>query len=172
MTTVKASRGGWIKRKPALGTQMKALWKDPTWKAAQLKAITDGKADDCMDAHKAERKANPEKFSRGMIPNGMTRATAAPLWAEARLKADRYIQKMKDEGILPTLVIPGSDEEKAAAALHEATVIALGPGDKPTKLSALRTVLEYTKSKPASKSKIDINTSEDWLAEIAADASK
>lgn len=158
-----------LKRKIPHSVIMKKLWADPKWKAAQIVAIEAGKPDDCMAAHKAERKANPEKFKRTGTPNGMTRATAAPLWADARLKADRFIQKMKDEGELPTVVIPGSDEEKGVAALHAATVLALGPGDRQAKLAAIRTVLEWTKAKPATRQKLDITTSEDWLAAIAAD---
>jgi hypothetical protein len=90
------------------------------------------------------------------------------LWAEARLKADRFIQKMTDDGILPPIVIPDTDEAKGIAALTEACVLALGPTDKQVKLAAIRTVLEYTKAKPESKSKLTLSTSEQWLAEIAA----
>jgi hypothetical protein len=175
MTTITPTRGGWIKRKPARVAKkpkvaptnsktLKAIWADPERRKAMIAAQKAGSV-----AHRAERKANPAKFSRVDIPNGMTRAQAAPLWADARLKADRFIKKMQDKGELPTVVVPGSDEEKGIAALHEATVIALGPGDKQAKLAAIRTVLEYTKAKPASRQKIDITTSEDWLAEIAAD---
>jgi hypothetical protein len=99
----------------------------------------------------------------------MTKATAAPLWAEARLKADRFIQKMKDEELIPAIVVPDSDEAKAEAALREIYVIAVGPGNMQTKIAAGRTVLEWTRAKPASKATINVNTSEDWLAAIAAD---
>jgi hypothetical protein len=116
-----------------------------------------------------ERLANPLKFSRIGTPNGMTRRSAAPLWKKARQQADRYVQKMKDEGVISDVIVPDSDEAKGVAALHQATVIALGPSDKVTKLAAIRTVLEYTRSKPESKSKMTINTSEQWLAAIAAD---
>jgi hypothetical protein len=170
MTTIKPTRGGWIKRKPARGASLKAMWADPVLAAAHILKVKAGKAPDCMDAHKADRKANPEKFKRTGTPNGMTRATAAPLWADARLKADRYIKRMQDEGELPKVLVPGSDEEKGVAALHEATVLALGPTDKQLKLAAIRTVLEWTKAKPATRSKIDVTTSEDWLAQIATDS--
>jgi hypothetical protein len=170
MATIKPTRGGWIKRKPARGDRLKAMWADPALAAAHILKVKAGKAPDCMDAHKADRKANPEKFKRTGTPNGMTRATAAPLWADARLKADRYIKRMQDEGELPKVLVPGSDEEKGVAALHEATVLALGPTDKQLKLAAIRTVLEWTKAKPATRSKIDVTTSEDWLAEIASDS--
>jgi hypothetical protein len=116
----------------------------------------------------ADRDANPDKYSRAGIPHGHTRASVAPLWAEARRKADRYIQHMTEEGILPEVLIPDSDEAKGVAALHEACVLALGPGEKQAKLAAIRTVLEYTKSKPESRSKVTVSTSEQFLAEIAA----
>jgi hypothetical protein len=174
MTTIKPSRGGWIKRKAPPGTNpkaskaLKAHWADPEWRAKTIASNRAGEVE-----HRKERKRNPEKFSRGMIPNGMTRAQAAPLWAEARLTADRFIKQMQDNGELPNVdfIVPDTDEAKGVAALHEAAVLALGPGAREAKLAAIRTVLEWTKAKPATRSKIDLNTSEDWLAEIAADAS-
>lgn len=164
MTTVKASRGGWIKRKPARGAgaakAMKALWASPEGKAKMA----------ARDALVADmRAADPQKFSRAAIPNGMTKKSVAPLVAQARQQAERFIQKMVDEGHLPKVTIPDSDDAKAQAALTEACVIALSPGEKQAKMAAIRTVLEWTRAKPASKQSIDINTSEKWLAEIAAD---
>lgn len=139
---------------------MKALWASDEGKAKMA----------ARDASTASiRAADPQKFSRANIPNGMTRESVAPLLAEARLRADRFIQKMKDEDILPVIVIPDSDEAKAEAALGEAYAMAIGPGEKQIKLAAARTVLEWTRAKPASKSTINVNTSEDWLAAIAAD---
>lgn len=141
---------------------LKAIWADPERRPSMLmyQAMARQRALD-------ERKINPEKYSRTGTPNGMTRATAAPLWAEARRKADRLIQLMTDDGLISETVIPDSDEAKGVAALHEVAVLALGPGEKQAKLAALRTLLEYTRSKPESKSKLTVNTSEDWLAEIA-----
>ncbi len=139
---------------------MKAMWASPEGKAKMA-------ARDVKIA--AMRKADPETWKRTGIPDGMTKKTVAPLWAKARQQADRFIQKMTDEGILPEVLIPDSDDAKAVAALREATVLALGPSDKQLKLAAIRTVLEWTRSKPATKSLINVNSSEDWLAEIAAD---
>jgi hypothetical protein len=159
----KARRG----RPPKKGTNskvLKAIWQIP-WKRAYI--IEKMKASRAIQ--QIERDANPDKFKRTGTPNGMTRAQAAPLWATARLKADRFIQKMTDEGIVSAVIVPDSDEEKGVAALHAAAVLALGPTDKQLKLAAIRTVLEYTRSKPESKSKMTINTSEQWLAEIAAE---
>jgi hypothetical protein len=141
---------------------MKAMWASDEGKAkmaARSKLMS--------ELHKAD----PMKFNRGMVPNGMTRETVAPLLEQAREQADRFIQKMIDEGHLP-VAVPDSDDAKAEAALKEACVIALSPGEKQAKMAAIRTVLEWTRAKPASKSSININASEDWLAEIAADDAK
>jgi hypothetical protein len=166
VTTIKPSKGGWIKRKTlGNGKALRALWADPV-KGPEMRAnlkIMQEKAH-------AERKINPDKFKRSGIPTGMTRETVAPLWADARLKADRFIKQMQDAGELPEVnfLVPDTDEGKGVAALHEATVLALGPGDRQQKLAALRTVLEWTKAKPATRQKIDLTTSEDLLAQIAA----
>lgn len=146
---------------PNAAAGMKAYWASPEGKAKMIerKAIT-----------AAKRALNPEQFSRAAIPNGMTRETVAPLVAHARQQADRFIQKMKDEGVLPTM--PDSDEERAEAVLKQAVVIALSPGERQSQMAAIRTVLEWTRAKPASKQHISLDTTESWLAEIAADDAK
>lgn len=148
---------------------LKALWANPERRAQMIAKLKAARA-----IQDIERAINPDKFSRAGIPHGHTRATAAPLWAEARRKADRFIQKMADEGLItpPELLVPDSDEAKAVAALHEVAKIAFGPGDKQLKHAASRTILEYCKAKPTTKSNVTINSSEDWLAEIAADDAK
>lgn len=146
---------------------LKALWASPEGREMMMVGVRKGQA-----IRAAERKINPEKYSRGGIPHGYTRKTVAPLWAKARKQADRYIQMITDEGMISSVIIPDSDEAKGVAALHEACVLALGPGEKQAKLAALRTVLEYTRSKPESKSKLTVQSSEDWLAEIAAENAK
>lgn len=147
-------------RVAAMRATAKAMWATPEGRAQYAVA---------RENREAMRKLDPERFKRTGVPLGMTKKTVAPLWAKARQQADRFIQKMTDEGILPEVLVPDSDDAKAVAALREATVLALGPSDKQLKLAAIRTVLEWTRSKPASKSLINVNSSEDWLAEIAAD---
>lgn len=164
---VPPSRASKNRKKPKNSEALKAIWKDPERRASMIEKIKAGRA-----IQQIEREANPDKFSRAGIPHGHTRASVAPLIAKANEQADRFIQKMKEEGNLPEVVIPGSDEERAEAALREACVIALSPGERQAKMAAIRTVLEWTRAKPASASKITVNTSEDWLAEIAADDAK
>lgn len=141
---------------------LKAIWASPEGREIMMAGTRKG-----MAIRAADRKLNPDKYSRAGIPHGYTRKTVAPLWAKARKQADRFIQMITDEGLFPAVIVPDSDDEKGKLALHEACVLALGPGEKQAKLAALRTVLEYTRSKPESKSKVTVQTSEDWLAEIA-----
>lgn len=142
---------------------LKAIWASPEGREMMMAGTRKGQA-----VRAADRKLNPDKYSRSGIPHGYTRKTVAPLWAKARKQADRFIKMIAEEGMISAVIIPDSDEAKGVAALHEACVLALGPGEKQAKLAALRTVLEYTRSKPESKSKMTINTSEQFLAEIAA----
>lgn len=146
---------------------LRRIWASPEGRAKMMVNVRANLAKNAI-----ERKANPDKYSRSGIPHGYTRATVAPLWAKAHKQADRFIQMITDEGLVSAVVIPDSDEAKGVAALHEACVLALGPGEKQAKLAALRTVLEYTRSKPESKSKMTINTSEDFLAAIASEDAK
>jgi hypothetical protein len=65
-----------------------------------------------------------------------------------------------------------ADDAKAEAALKEACVLALGPSEQRTKLGAIRVVLEFTKKKPESSSKLTLSNASEWLEAVAADASK
>lgn len=126
---------------------------------------------------------HPEKFFRRGVPDGMRKADAAPLWERANQLADRFIQLMKDNGQLDdeqvivtdddgkeTLVsVPSSDTGKAEVALREAFVLAVGPSTQVIKVQAIRTVLEYTKAKPETKSKLTLNKAEEFLAAVAED---
>jgi hypothetical protein len=53
--------------------------------------------------------------------------------------------------------------------MREAFILAVGPTEQKTKVSAINTVLAYTKSKPESKSKLTLSKAEDFLDEISGD---
>jgi hypothetical protein len=108
-------------------------------------------------------KKDPWKHTRKGVPDGMRREDALKLWDEAREKAKAFMEDCEDQGIIPELVVPESDEEKAKEALNEAFVMALGPTDSRTKLQALRTVLEFTKQKPTTKIDQALSGPEEWL---------
>jgi hypothetical protein len=133
---------------------MKARWQDPEFRERMRKRDA---------AVVADRKVNPAKYSRSGIPTGYTRETIKPYWDRAHELADRFIQIMKDQGELPEVVVPDTDAGKAEAALREAFVLAVGPSDQKIKIQAINTVLNFTKSKPESKSKLTLNKAEDFL---------
>jgi hypothetical protein len=154
--------------RPDISALKKAQWEDPEFRARHAAAI------------KASHKADPTKHSRAGVPTGHTRESVAPLWERARELADRFIQIMKDKGELPeyefvdvsddgdvhTVKVPTSDTGKAEAALKECFVLAVGPSDQKIKIQAINTILNFTKSKPESKSKLTLNKAEDFLDEI------
>jgi hypothetical protein len=127
------------------------------------------------EARIAAAKLNPENFWRRGVPDGMRKADADALWAEAHKLADRFIQIMKDQGELPDEVfevvtvdsegetqtisasVPVTDNGKAERALREVFVLAVGPSTQAVKLQAAKTVLDFTKSKPESKTKLTVN---------------
>lgn len=107
------------------------------------------------------------------VPDGMKKADTIPLWERAREQARKFITIMEDAGELPKVVIPGSEEEMAKRALQEAYTLAVSPlSSAQNKTAAIRVVLEYTKAKPESKSKLTLDKSEEWLAALAADMKK
>jgi hypothetical protein len=129
----------------------------------------------------AARKLNPHKYNRAGVPDGMRKRDAVPLWEQANKLADRFINIMKDVGELPKdevvvvtvgdehheVSVPTNDSGKAEAALREAFVLAVGPSTQQIKIQAINTVLNFTKSKPESKSKLTLNKAEDFLDEVA-----
>jgi hypothetical protein len=157
----------------AASARLKELWQDPEFRARMVE----------RNRRTSElRKADPDKWKRTGTPDGMNRTKAAKLWKKAHKLADRFIAIMKDKGELPeddkvlvltedgaeeVVTVPATDDGKATAALREAFVLAIGPSTQQTKMAAIRTVLEYTKSKPESRSKLTLNKAEDFLDEIS-----
>jgi hypothetical protein len=135
-------------------------------------------------------KEEPWRFFRRGVPNGMRKRDAKPLWERAYQLADRFIKIMKEHGELPDdtealvmidaqdgkdpelIAVPKSDAGKAEAALREAFILAVGPSTQNIKIQAINTVLNFTKSKPESKSKLTLDKAEDFLSMVADDLNK
>lgn len=158
----RSPRAKTTKRKsPDTSARLKELWKDPEFRENMRVK---------MAPHFEYRKAHPELFSRRGVPDGMRKPEADALWAVARDKAKKAIQIMKDEGNLPEIVIPGSDDEKATVVLEQMMTIVLSPlTHQPTKIAAGRTVLEWCRSKPVQKTAVAISNAEDWLNSVVSD---
>lgn len=101
--------------------------------------------------------------------DGHTKEEMATLREKAGQEADRIIQIMEDEDVLqPTDDLLGNDKEIAKEALKETIVILRTPGDMRNKLAAARTLLEYTRAKPASTSNVTVSTAEEFLGALLA----
>lgn len=140
---------------------LKAKWADPVWRAQVLEK---------RKAKMALRKGT-NKFRAG-VPDGMRKPEADKIWAQAEIQAQKFIQIMEDAGELDKDAVPGSEAEMAKRVLAEAYKIAVGPGgDVKVKVTAQRMILDFTKAKPETKSKLTLDKSEEWLAALALDMS-
>jgi hypothetical protein len=102
------------------------------------------------------------------VPDGYTAKTIAPLRAAAERDAERLIKIMEEQDILlPTDELLDNDAAMAKEALKETIIILRTPGDARNKLAAARTVLEYTRQKPAQNSNVTVSKAEDFLAALA-----
>ena len=134
---------------PAVSAHSKALWADPVWRAMM------------MEKRKAQGILNKGFKARQGVPDGMRKAEAYPLVEAAKESAKETMSELKQAG-----VVDGTDP-RAEEALEAAIAVMRSPGDKKVALVAARLVLDFTKSKPASKSEISVNKAEDWLAAVA-----
>jgi hypothetical protein len=148
------------------------MWNDPETRP-QMEAIT--------------RRASAKAGRTPGVADGYTKKQIAELRVGAEIKADRIISAMAkdDEDLSPdeleaVAVLKAVeaaerlvDDEKgtARAAMKEAIVMVLMPGNAQTKLQAIRTVLDYTKAKPASTTNTNLNAAEDFLAALASKGS-
>jgi hypothetical protein len=129
-----------------------------------------------------------KRQNRTGVPDGWTIGTASMQRVYDGIKADLLIDRMIETGMIekPTLtdyervsvlmngemvdvLVPLTDEGKAHAALREAMIGAVSPlTHANNKVAYIRTVLEWSKPKPAQTSNVNLN-SEDWLAEALKD---
>jgi crotonobetainyl-CoA:carnitine CoA-transferase CaiB-like acyl-CoA transferase len=116
-----------------------------------------------------DRSKDPHHYSRLGVPNGWRKAEATQALAQANEIADTIIKDFEQQGIVPEVGIPDSDEEIAKAALREAVVMALAPGDKRTRLMAINTVLKFTKAPPVQRHATPLTTSEEWLMQVLSE---
>ncbi len=107
------------------------------------------------------------------VATGETTASTAAAIARASRVANTVLKLMEDKGIIenPDLEadeLVGDEKRAARAALREMIVIALKPGNTRDKIQAARTVLEWTRAKPASTVNTNLNAAEDFLAALLA----
>jgi hypothetical protein len=156
----------------------KVLWDNPATRPAMLAKVRAA----------AKKGGRPEG-----VADGCTKEQIIALRAVATEKAERIITAMAkdDDELKPEAMTPDElemlglmkasgeaeglvDDDKATAraVLKEAITIALMPGNRQTKLTAIRTVLEYTKAKPASTTNTNVNAAEEFLAALLVKGDK
>ena len=148
-------------------------------------------------AFRKMRRANARKATTARLAKNATRIGIPDGWTRDRvdmqrvydgIKADLLIDRMKAEGMVDEtkpgdfeviyvevagekkeVRIPKTEAGMAEAALREVVIGALSPLTRADhKLGYNRTVLEWTKAKPAATSNVNVN-SEDWLAAALQD---
>ena len=96
------------------------------------------------------------------VPDGHTKKSIAPLRNKAKKEAIKVVEIMTKKFDLP-------EDDAAKEALQCAVEIIRTPGETRERLSAARLVLDFTKSKPASKSDVSISKAEDFLVALIED---
>jgi hypothetical protein len=87
---------------------------------------------------------------------------------KGEIPTDEVVQVVTAVGV-ENVTVPGTEAGMAKAALKQAFVLAVGPVDRKIQIQAINTVLNFTKSKPESKSKLTLNKAEDFLDSILND---
>ena len=95
------------------------------------------------------------------VPDGYRKAEIEPLRAKAKKEAEEVVQIMSEKFNI--------EDEYAKEALTTAVEVMRVPGETRERLAAARLVLDYTKSKPESKSQVTIGKAEEFLAGLLAE---
>jgi hypothetical protein len=151
---------------------VKALHKDPEYRAKILASLEKARA-------VLKRQGNSPRLG---VPDGWTRGQADMQRVYDGLRADLILDRMKAEGMIDgtkpddyetvvvrvagkdvTVKVPKTEAAMAEEALRQAVIGAVSPlTHSKNHLGYVRTVLEWTKPKPASTSNVNLN-SEEWL---------
>lgn len=92
------------------------------------------------------------------VPDGYRKDTIAPLREQAKIDAKKVVEIMSDKFNI--------EDEYQKEALTTAVEVMRLVGETRERLAAARLVLDFTKSKPASKSDVSISRAEDFLASL------
>lgn len=95
------------------------------------------------------------------VPDGYRADTIAPLRVKAKQDAKKVVEIMTDKYNI--------EDEYQKEALSTAVEVMRLVGETRERLAAARLVLDFTKSKPASKSDVSISKAEDFLASLLSE---
>lgn len=92
------------------------------------------------------------------VPDGHTAETIKPIREQAKKDAKKVVKIMSEKFNI--------EDEYQKEALRTAVEVMRIDGQTRERLAAARLVLDFTKSKPASKSDVSIHKAEDFLASL------
>jgi len=92
------------------------------------------------------------------VPDGHTAETIKPIREQAKKDAIKVVKIMSEKYNI--------EDEYQKEALKTAVEVMRIDGQSRERLAAARLVLDFTKSKPASKSDVSIHKAEDFLASL------
>jgi len=95
--------------------------------------------------------------SRG-VPDGYRKHEIEPIREKAKKEAEEVVQIMSEKYNI--------EDEYSKEALKTAVEVMRVPGETRERLAAARLVLDFTKSRPASKSEVTIGKAEEFLASL------
>jgi hypothetical protein len=114
------------------------------------------------------RKAKAAQVAQGKqgarkhrCPSGWTNRQYLLFLEDAKSETKRIFKIMEKQGLTP-------EDKMARDALNVAFEMIAEPLSARDRLAAVRTVLDFTKMKPATKTDLTIKTAEDFLDELAA----
>lgn len=109
-------------------------------------------------------------YRRGVF-DGHTKASAGAIWKQAGQEAKLIMKYLKENDMVET---PKDDKYAGMAdeALEAAITVVRTPANEQTRIAAARLVLDFTRSKPAAKSEVNVKTAEDWLQNVFEDIKK
>lgn len=138
-------------KKPGVAEAQKKLWADPEYRAKM------------MEKRRLAGEARRGFSGRLGVPDGMRKAEADKLNAQAAESAKQTMADLKQAGVV--VGIDAAGEEAMLMTLQ----IMRAPGDKKVRLAAAKQILEWTRAKPATQSNVTVNAAEEWLKAVAAE---
>lgn len=96
------------------------------------------------------------------MPDGYRKETIEPIRQRVKAEAKEVVRIMSEQYNI--------EDDYAKAALETAVEVMREPGNNRERVAAARLVLDFTKSKPATKNEVAISKAEDFLASLIDDS--
>lgn len=98
------------------------------------------------------------------VPDGYRKHQIEPIRADAKKEAKKVVKIMSEKYNI--------EDEYAKQALEAAVEIVQVPGETRERLAAARLVLDFTRSKPVTKSEVSIGKAEEFLSSLLEEDSE